>query len=226
MKQIVFIGDCDKTDLLFYVCKLLGMEHEVLLADLTRSGRYRHTYPKMEMEAEIHQYDNFDIAESVPDITGISELTASNAYDYVIVDIDDPFKIGGLASLNDFYLVTSYDNHSIQENKVLLEALVRELSKDRLVTMTKVICEVEHTFTEDFLVQQYDHLPIEWREPLIYVPDERDLSRKINNQFSGTVQLKRLSPEYKLVIKSIVESILGIEAKQAHALWKQAERSK
>jgi hypothetical protein len=180
----------------------------------------------MEMEAEIHQYDNFDIAESVPDITGISGLTASNAYDYVIVDIDDPFKIGGLASLNDFYLVTSYDNHSIQENKVLLEALVRELSKDRLVTMTKVICEVEHTFTEDFLVQQYDHLPIEWREPLIYVPDERDLSRKINNQFSGTVQLKRLSPEYKLVIKSIVESILGIEAKQAHALWKQAERSK
>lgn len=226
MKQVVFIGDCDKTDLLFYVCKLLGMEHEVLLADMTRSGRYRYAYPKVEMEVEIHQYDTFDIAESAPDLTAISEITASDAYDYVIVDVDDPGKIGSLVSLDEFYLVTSYDNPSIQENKALLEALVRNLPKEELITMTKALCEVEHTFTEEFLIQQYDHLPIEWMEPLIYVPDERDLSRKINNQFSSTVQLKRLSPEYKLVIKSIVESILGIEPKQMNALWKKAERSK
>ncbi|MEF2964214.1 hypothetical protein V3851_00100 [Paenibacillus sp. M1] len=227
MKQAVFIGDCDKTDLLFYVCKLLGMQHDVLLADFTRQGRYRHAYPNVEMDKKVQQYDNFDVAESLGGAAELEELIAAAAYEYVIIDADDPDKLGNFVSSDMFYLVTTYENPVMQGNGALLEAMLRNIPEERLpLHMTKVIREPGGNLTEDYLTRLYDHLPIHWNESLIYMPEDRDLSRKIQNQFSSTVKLKKISPEFKLAIKGIVESISGWEGTQVNLLWKKAERSK
>lgn len=227
MKQAVFIGDCDKTDLLFYVCKLLGMNYRVLLADMTRQGRYRHAFPKVEMEKNVQQYDNFDVAESLGGAFELAELVAASDYEYVMVDTDDPAKLGDWVQSGEIYLVTSYENPVMQGNKELLEGLVRSFSEGQLpLQMTKVICEAGGTLSEDYLDQLYDHLPIEWKESLVYLQDHGDISRKILNQFSGTVKLKKISSEFKHAVKSIVESILELDSGQANQLWKKAERSK
>ncbi|WP_186327633.1 hypothetical protein [Paenibacillus sp. Y412MC10] len=37
MKQVLFIGEYDKTDMMFYLSKLISMEHSVLLVDVTQN---------------------------------------------------------------------------------------------------------------------------------------------------------------------------------------------
>lgn len=227
MKQVVFIGDYDKTDFLFYVCKLLGMNHTVLLADMTGSGRYRYAYPKLDIDQNVQQYDNFDVTESLDKVAELEGRVDLSSYDYVIIDADNPARVGEVVASDTFYLVTTYENPVMQGNQLLLESLVQSLPEERRpLPMTKVICESNGTFTEDYLVQLYDHLPIYWEESLIYLLEEGNISRKIHNQFSNTLQLKKLSSEYKNVIKSVVESILELDSGQINALWKKAERSK
>ncbi|ANS75353.1 hypothetical protein AWM70_12650 [Paenibacillus yonginensis] len=225
-KQFVFIGDYDKTDLLFYISKLLGADKKVLLADMTRHHRYRYSYPKIETEAKIQQYDNFDVYEELNSITELHQLDSeeSFSYDYLLIDIDDPERIHGLVPSDGWYLVTSYEKPVLEENALLLKALARDKAEQQPVKLTAIIYEVNATFTEDYLVRLYNDLPLEWHEPLVYIPDERDMTRKINNQFSSTVSLKKLSPDLRSVIQSVVHSITGMDRKQIQALWKQAER--
>jgi len=66
MKRILFIGACDKSDLLPYVSKLLTKaEQKVLLVDATREQYYSYAVPKIDAEYKITEFEGFDVAHGL-----------------------------------------------------------------------------------------------------------------------------------------------------------------
>lgn len=226
MKQIVIIGALDKTDMMLYLCKLVSLNHKVLLVDATGYERYKYAYPKLELDTEIHQHDQFDIAECVTTMETYQRLIAEGTYDYVLIDLEDPEFAAHWSEADLFFMVTSYDNPVMQRNLHLMEAFSSSLDATRLIPVTRVICEVAGTLLEDYLDDLFSPLHIEWKDTLVYYPDERDLAARIHNQVRSNVNIKRISGDYRKVLSEMAESILEIGPAEAKKLWKRAERSR
>ncbi|MFB4321656.1 hypothetical protein RB298_04865 [Priestia sp. BR_2] len=226
MKQILFIGDLDKTDLLFYAAKIASLEKDVLIADFTQSKRYEHAYPKVENGEIIQQHDRFDVAEGLENYSDLEAILMKHSYDIVLIDVDRETSLKNWPASDLHYLVTSYENPVIQKNLKLIESFFHEKSASDLFSITKIIHEVHGTLNEDYINDLLDKYPIHWDESLTYYPDERDLTRKISNQYTSTVKVKGLSGPYKEVLKSITAKILDRNIKEISSLWKQAERRK
>jgi len=226
MKQIVIIGALDKTDMMLYLCKLVSMNHKVLLVDATGYERYKYAYPKMELDTVFHQHDQFDIAECVTTAETYQRLIAEGNYDYVLIDLEDAQFASHWSEADQVFMVTSYDNPVIQRNLHLIEVLSSDVEATRLIPVTRVICEVAGTFREDYLDDLFSPLHIQWKDTLVYYPDERDLAARIHNQMRSNVNIMRISGEYRKVLSEMAESILEIGPAEAKKLWKRAERSR
>lgn len=226
MKQILFIGKTDKTDLLFYISNLIALKNKVLLVDATKQHNYEYTYPKVEMEASVTQHDLFDITERVANKTQLEAIIADadESYDYIFIDIDDLKSINEWYGADRYVLVTTYDNREIQTNLVLLEALFAGKEVEEQIPFTRLICEAGQTFHEDYLDTVYEKLPITWVDTLIYYPDERDITARINNQGKSKLDVSRLSKEYKKVLIQVAASILDLNFNDIRLWWRQLER--
>lgn len=226
MKQILFIGMTDKTDLLFYISNLVALKYKVLLVDATKHHNYEYTYPKLEMKASVTQHDLFDITERVNNIKQLEAIIADadDSYDYVFVDLDDSNSINMWYGADRYVLVTTYDNREIQRNLVLLEALFDGVEIDDQIPFTRLICEAGQTFHEDYLDNVYEKLPITWSDTLVYYPDERNITARINNQGRSKLDVSRLSKEYKKVLIQLVASIVGLSFNDVRQWWRQLER--
>ncbi|MGE7828536.1 hypothetical protein [Paenibacillus sp. NPDC093718] len=226
MKKILFIGDYDKTDLMFYIAKLISQEKKVLIADCTVTSRYEFAYPKVEMASLLQEYDHFDIAEGLSSHSDLDAILKNDEYDIVLIDAENEETLRNWPAADLYYLVSSFENPVMQKNEKLIQSYFQEKPASELYPFSKIIFEVHGTHNETYLNDLLDKHPIHWGDTLTYYPDERDLTRKINNQFSSKVKLKGLSGPYKDVIKTVVSHILELSAKETLNLWKQAERSK
>lgn len=226
MKQILFIGMTDKTDLLFYISNLVALKFKVLLVDATKHHNYEHTFPRLEMDASINQHDLFDITERVADKNQLEEIIANTdeSYDYIFIDLDDSKSINEWYGVNHYVLVTTYDNREIQRNLVLLEALFDGEKIEDQIPFTRLICEAGQTFHEDYLDTVYEKLPITWSDTLVYYPDERDITARINNQGRAKLDVSRLSKEYKKVLIQLAASIVDLNFNDVRQWWRQLER--
>ncbi|WP_110931523.1 hypothetical protein [Paenibacillus bouchesdurhonensis] len=224
MKQILFLGHYDKTDMMFYLGKLISMEHSVLIADATESKRYEYAYPKLDIEEDIHQYDGFDVMENVHSPTQLKERIAETSYDYVLIDIDHLKNIQEWRSDDPLFLVTSLDNSVLQRNCQMLNVLLEQSEASELKPITRIVQRATDAFTEEYLDELLNHLPIQWHDTFVYYVDERDSARKIHNQFSNQISMSKLSGEYKSVLKQMASAILEIDDKEAGRLWKRTER--
>ncbi|MBP1903406.1 hypothetical protein J2Z32_000018 [Paenibacillus turicensis] len=226
MKQILFIGMTDKTDLLFYISNLVALKFKVLLVDATKHHNYEYTYPKLEMEASIIQHDLFDITERVADKNQLEAIVANTdeSYDYIFIDLDDFKSIHEWYGADHYVLVTTYDNREIQRNLVLLEALFDGETIEDEIPFTRLICEAGQTFHEDYLDTVYEKLPIIWSDTLVYYPDERDITARINNQGRAKLDVSRLSKEYKKVLIQLAASIVDLNFNDVRQWWRQLER--
>lgn len=224
MKQILFMGITDKTDLMFYMCDLFALQHKVLLVDVTKNHNYKNTYPIVEMETDIRQHDLFDITENITNKSQFEKIVAEEGYDYIFIDIDQPELIKEWYQADHHVVVTTYDNREIQGNLSLLEALFNGHETEELLPFSRVICEASHTFHEDYLNSVYEKLPISWQDTFVYYPDERDTTAKINNQLRTKLDVTRLSKEYKMVLIQLAASLLNLTFKDARQWWRQLER--
>ncbi|MGG0821690.1 hypothetical protein ABE099_02345 [Paenibacillus turicensis] len=226
MKQILFIGMTDKTDLLFYISNLVALKFKVLLVDATKHHNYEHTFPRLEMDASINQHDLFDITERVADKNQLEEIIANTdeSYDYIFIDLDDSKSINEWYGVNHYVLVTTYDNREIQRNLVLLEALFDGEKIEDQIPFTRLICEAGQTFHEDYLDTVYEKLPITWSDTLVYYPDERDITARINNQGRAKLDVSRLSKEYKKVLIQLAASLVDLNFNDVRQWWRQLER--
>ncbi|CAH8721297.1 hypothetical protein P4K96_22795 [Bacillus cereus] len=226
MKQTLFIGNCDKTDMMFYLAKLLSFEKKVLLVEVSHYRRYEYTYPKVDEATLFHQHDNFDVLEQVSGHEQMKKVIDPKDYDFILIDIDTPDALREWPVANHYYLVTTFENPVIQRNFKLMEAFFQEKSASDLLPVNKIILEASNAVNEEYLNDMMDKLPIDWRESIVYFPDERDINRKILNQYSSKVNVKGLSGPYKSGLKLIVSQMLDVPVARIKSLWKLAERSR
>ncbi|PAD71343.1 hypothetical protein [Paenibacillus campinasensis] len=223
MKQILFVGQYDKTDLLFYLAKVLSQSKKVLIADYS-GGRYEFAFPKIEMDSDLQEYDGFDVRENLKDYDSLQALLQESSYDIVLIDQERSETLKKWPAADHYYLVSSYDNPTMMQNVRLIHSFFEDKPVAELFTFRKILYEVHDTNNETFINDLMEKYPIHWEESLTYYPDERDLTLKIKNQFSNSVRMKGLSRPYKDVIKTIVSDILEISLKETITMMKQIER--
>lgn len=226
MKQILFIGDVDKTELLFPLAKLLSIDKKVVIIEVSQKERYRHAFPKIDMKNRIHQYDGFDVWENVFGFDPVKSFLHQYDYEIALIDIDDAHSLKQWENADHYYLSTSYDNPTLIRNKVLVEALFEDKPHKNILPITKIIYDVGVSQDESYLNQTLDHLPIIWNESITFYPDEKDMVTKINNQISNTVRTKSLSKPFKKMILQIGQQILEEPVTKIKTQWKWTERSK
>lgn len=227
MKRILLLGALDKTDLIFYMAKLMSKHKKVLVADVTEHHRYEYAYPKVQAEdAPIQQHDEFDVAENIQNYLHLEKVMQSTEYDIILIDADHLEALQYWPVCDEYILVTSYENPVIQRNAKVLESYFREKPMAELLSFHKIIYEAGSTLTEKTINESLDRLPIVWDETFVYYPDERDMQQKIRNQYSNTVSIKGLSRPYRQVLSEIVGRITDTRPAVMKTIWKQTERSR
>lgn len=224
MKQILFIGAYEKSDILFYVAKLLSVEHSVLILDVTVHADYEYAYPKVEGQDGVRQHDRFDVIENAT-LETYQELQKESKYDLVLVDISRKDELQRWPAADQYYLVTSHDNAVMQRNEFLMNTFFQDKSQSDLIPVHKLIQE-SAVFPEEVIQETFTKHPIDWKESFIFYPDERDLESKYMNQHLSMLHTKKLSGDLKSALQRVAAQILGMTPKEAKGLWKQAERGK
>lgn len=223
MKRAIFIGDRDKTDLLFYTAKLLAESGlRVLIVDATALGTYEFSYPALDVPGQPQEYDGFEVW-----IPARGEQAFVHAdYDFVLYDTDDPFRLSELPEAKQRFLVLGCEQTSIRRSVRLLEGFFTERPLADLSAFHKVWIEGAREPGEAYINEQFEAFPIDWKETFVYYPDERDLAVKIGNQYASSLKLKGLSPEMKKAVQGIAAVLLENDERETRKLWKKAERSK
>ncbi|MBD7970295.1 hypothetical protein [Paenibacillus gallinarum] len=223
MKKAYFIGDYEKSDLLFYLAKVLSITRRVLLVDATKNQNYQYLVPRIDNEPGIVTYDGFDVFTGSEDELKNQRL---GVYDQVIYDIDDAERLPPYRSTHRFFFVTSMDKTSIIRGEHLIQAFTKHLPTPDALLFYKLLIEDARLPGEAYINEIFTAYPITWEETLYYSPDDRDHTQKIHNQYSGKLHMKRLSSDMRNVIIDLVSLVDNATAKSAAQLYKQAERRK
>lgn len=223
MKRAIFIGDRDKTDLLFYTAKTLAESGlRVLIVDATALQSYEFSYPVLDVPGQAQEYDRFEVW-----IPARGEQVVAHAdYDFVLYDTDNPFRLAELPEVDHRFLVFGCEQTSIRRSIRLLESFFAERPIAELSAFHKVWIEGAREPGEAYINEQFEAFPIDWKESFVYYPDERDFAVKIANQYASSVKLKGLSAELKHTVQGIVSLLLEQDGRETRKLWKKAERSK
>lgn len=223
MSTAVFIGDRDKTDLLFYVAKMLAEAgREVLIVDYTAGQRYEFSFPALDVPGEPREYDGFDVwipAEGAK--SGFEE-----GYDIVLYDTDDPRRLPTFPDTAYRFLVGGCEHASLRRCVRLLNGYFLRRPLAELCAFRAVRIEEAREPGESYIAEQFEAFPIDWKESFVYYPDERDLALKIGNQYAGRLRLKGLSPAMRKAVQGISAVLLGLDRREMRKLWNRAERSK
>ncbi|MCL6663457.1 MULTISPECIES: hypothetical protein [Paenibacillus] len=223
MKKTYFIGDYEKSDLLFYLAKVLSITRRVLLVDATKKQNYQYLFPRIDYEPGIVTYDGFDVFTGSEDELKKQRL---GIYDHVIYDIDDPERLPAYRSTHRFFFVTSMDITSIVRGEHLIQAFTEPLEASDALPFYKLLIEDARQPGEAYIDETLAAYPITWEESLGYTPDDRDRMQKIDNQYSGKLHMKRLTSAMRNLVTDLVQITEGTNAKLASQLYKQAERRK
>ncbi|MCQ4085601.1 hypothetical protein [Saccharibacillus sp. JS10] len=222
MKTAIFIGDRDKTDLLFYTAKTLAQANlKVLIVDATTLSTYEFSYPALEVSGEPHEYDTFDVWR----MSEHSHSDLLTAYDVVLYDTDDLEQVNKIPDVDYRFLVVGCEQTSIRRNVRLLDQFFATRPMSELYAFRKIWIEGSQEPGEDYISEQFEVFPIDWKETFVYYPDERDVAVKINNQYANTLKLKKLSTDLKKTVQGIVATLLEQDLRETKKLWKKAERS-
>lgn len=229
MTQILFIGAFEKSDLLFYIAKVLSRHHRVAIIDVTANGDYRYTYPKVPEQAAPFQHDHFDVYENMT-LEKFEQMKNEDSenyqpYDYYLIDISYKEELQRWPDADHYYLVTSHDNAVMQRNTELMNAFFEGKSQSELIPFYKLI-QAATNLTEEAIEDLFTKHPIDWKDTFTFYPDERDLESKYYNQHLSELIIKKLSPDLKLALQGVISMIYGITAKQAKGKWQVSERGR
>ncbi|WP_025680115.1 hypothetical protein [Paenibacillus massiliensis] len=247
MKKILFIGACDKSELLMYCAKIMSKAAwHVLIVDATMQQRYSYMIPEFEAKQIITECNGFDVATNfLPSCTaGETIYEALNTelqqeqknlgtYDFVLIDTDissflksDSIRKWGM--VDQHVLVSNADRYTISCNIAMLEIYLGKMQTE-LIPFT----EIHYPFVETIVDPEYlrstlSHLPItfeEEREFLFYL-DEREVALKSQMQFESEFRLKSLSRATKRNLLHLLGIWTEVPPKQLQGALKLAERGR
>ncbi|OWA37351.1 hypothetical protein B9G55_04630 [Saccharibacillus sp. O16] len=232
MKRMMFMGDKDKTDLLFYLAKLLSQDgRKTLIVDATLRGDYEFAYPMIDGSAEPQEYDGFEVwtpfgAIGNCNYKALEESGQADNYDVVLYDVDHPSRLAELPDSEMRFLVLGCEQTSLQRSLRLLETFFAERPAAEWYAFYRVLLEGSDEPGDAYIEGRLEPFPIEWKKRLVYYPDEQDAAIKIANQYAERLRLKGLSSDLKKTVQELAAAVLEIDEREARKLWKRAERSK
>ncbi|TVX85620.1 hypothetical protein [Paenibacillus agilis] len=233
MKRILFVGACEKSDLLVYISKVLTTAgHKVLLIDATMLQRYFYSIPAISLETKLTEYDGFDVIRDCIDYRDVETCFANNkedleAYDFVLIDTDCEAAVSNWGDLDMQFIVSNFERYTVEKNERLLNAFFadreKSLTEFELIIYPFVKCNLD----EKYPIQNLDHFPISWsEEPFEFYLEESDYIVRVNNQHDSRVSIKKSSRYTKNEIMAICQLISGQSQKEIKTAFRAAERNK
>ncbi|WP_408895362.1 hypothetical protein [Paenibacillus taichungensis] len=234
MKRSLFLGSADISDLLQYVGKVISTSgKKVLLVDGTTEKyiQYNTPIPMSTEQMKIVEFDGFDVAVGYETFKEIESLVAKNGYEQLIVHCSN-VAFMSKEEFNSFhtkYIAVTPEKMSIDKTVDLVKMLFGKGpsdSKGPTTDVTKIsVNHVEGNIAEDYLETILTDLPISWsEEPYELLHDEIDYVTKINNQHQGKINIRRLSKNYKGIIKKITAEISELETSLLKTSMKELMR--
>lgn len=247
MKKILFIGACDKSELLMYCAKIMSKaEWQVLIVDATLQQRYSYMIPEFESKQLITECNGFDVATNFHSSCAAGETyyealntelrqeqKSLSTYDFLLIDTDtqlflEPDSIQQWGMMDQHVLVSNADRYTISCNLAMLEVYLGRMQTE-LIPFT----EIHYPFVETIVDPEYlrstlSHLPImfeEEREFLFYL-DERELALKSQMQFESEFRLKSLTRATKRNLLQVLRIWTEASPKQLQGALKLAERGR
>ncbi|MCM3130593.1 MULTISPECIES: hypothetical protein [unclassified Paenibacillus] len=231
MKNALFIGSTDISDLLQYASKILTVSgKKVLLVDGTEERYIRYGTPLPNENIKVVEFEEFDVAVGFEDIKELDEyLVEHHQYESIILH----FSGNKFLEWNDFqrfdhkYIATSSEKMSLDKTIRSLQTLYEETEKDeQQIQFTKIVVNgIESDLASEYLETVLGPLPIKWAEEVIELYfDEIDYSIKVNNQHEGKINIRKLSRHYKRALEDLSEALSDMETREMKAVMKQVIR--
>ncbi|MBY0217936.1 hypothetical protein [Paenibacillus illinoisensis] len=222
MKRSLFLGSADISDLLQYVGKVISTSgKKVLLVDGTTEKyiQYNTPTPMANSQMKVIEFDGFDVAIGYETFKEVETFLTKNDYDQLIVHCSN-VSFMSKEEFNSFhtkYIAVTPEKMSIDKTIDLVKVLFRKETSNGQGPKTDVtkisVNHVEGNIAEDYLEAILTDLPISWSEESFeLLHDEVDYVTKINNQHQGKINIRRLSKNYKEIIKRITAEISELEA--------------
>ncbi|MEK4372325.1 hypothetical protein [Paenibacillus sp. FSL R5-0473] len=234
MKRSLFLGSADISDLLQYVGKVISISgRKVLLVDGTTEKYIQNNTPTpmTTSQMKVVEFDGFDVAVGYETFDEIETLVAKNDYEQLIVHCSD-ISFLNKEEFNSFhtkYIAATPEKMSIDKTVDLVKVLFGKEHSDGKSPKTDVtkisVNHVEGNIAEDYLETILTDLPISWsEEPFELLHDEIDYVTKINNQHQGKINIRRLSKNYKGIIKKLTAEISELETNLIKSSMKELTR--
>ncbi|MBV6717209.1 hypothetical protein [Paenibacillus chitinolyticus] len=234
MKPILFIGACEKADLLLYISKLLTTaDQKVLLVDGTLTQRYGYSISQIDEQDRLTEFDGFDVALGFSNLDELQiyfDEKSENltAYDFILIDSDDEENVKSWGVLDQQVAVTSFERFSVLQNVKLMEKFLEDQNRQENKTFLRVYYPfADCKFDETYIDSTIEHLPIRWHDPAIdFQFDEVDYATRIENQYENRLQMRGLSGQYKRQLLITCEILSGLDQKTLKAALKVAEKGR
>lgn len=222
MEQWLFMGGCDKRDLLLYTCKMLVLGgSRVLLVDLSDGQMYRYLLRTGIEELTVTEYNGFDITWSM-------ESAEVTSYDYCLCDLGTGSKAldSRLENADHLLWVSTSDHCELGKSKEWLETICKQSSllqgREILPIFIRALDSISnHSYAMSMLAE----LPLAWKENMILIPwNEGNEEIRLANEHSGMIVMRRISRAYKQALKGMVRELTGWTRTEVSGALRQAER--
>ena len=227
MEKIAFIGGYDKTDLLFYVARILTtLGKKVLIVDGTISQKLRYLIPTLTPTLTyITTSDQVDFAvgfDSIEKLNGYLPGQGINAYDYLFFDIDAKSRYRGFELMPDDkqYIVTSFDVYSLRKSVEVLKAVEMKTAFTKVYFTKNINDEKDRYFR---LLLNECNVALR-KDPIIFPTSVDDIDFIQKNQRDNTIRFKGLSKGYLASMVYLAEDISGQSSGNIQRAIKQLNR--
>ncbi|MCJ8012537.1 hypothetical protein MUG84_12430 [Paenibacillus sp. KQZ6P-2] len=235
MNTWIFAGQCDKSETLLYISKMLvSGNHSVLLIDATEKRKYPFYIGHLDEKLLLTEFAGFDVATGFDDAhrleAHLQSLGSSlEKYDYVIYDVElhnfCPSELWREASA--LVWVTDYEIWTLEQgSRWLKDAIERHFPDGKNPEMVKVVVRaVDEWFGISYLDGYFNNLPVCWKDEPVIIPwNELDMSLKLQNEHIKRVHMKPLTRRYKRNLCQLVQTLTDWNQKQINRLLRVAER--
>ena len=213
MKQIGFIGACDKTDFILYIAKILvEMGKKVILVDGTITQKAKYVVPTIKPSTTyMTEFEGIDVAVGFENFENIREYLAmpdtdSLEYDYALLDVDTAKAVEAwnIEQADKNYFVTSFDMYSLKKGIEALSGLKEPIHATKILLSRNALKE-----EDDYLNFLSLGTKVIWDSEVIYLPFEvGDQTVIYNNQRVHKIKFKKLSNQYKVGLQYVAQKIL------------------